>query len=238
GVIQLHSQNFEEIGERRQVFKPAVVTEQWCEELLKYVLRQEHSFLRDEIPADMRERLRQRIEWERTHGRGELPRAEPEQGLGAMLRIIGRKPAAPPELDTPPRAEPAGADVFEESAANRVAPSAAVRKLLKPRPSLMLHYAGGQCDLAHHDGALVIGRSPDCDVTVADKHVSKVHARIEFIDDHYVITDCSRNGTYLYSDNGSMHRLRAESARLDGSGRIALGTRPGANADHVIRFGA
>ncbi|MEQ8496019.1 MAG: FHA domain-containing protein, partial [Gammaproteobacteria bacterium] len=237
GVLQLHTQNFEEIGERRQVFNPAVVTEQWCDEMLKFVLRRDNRFLRDELPAEMRERLRQRIEWERTHGRSEPAADERSLGLGAMLRIIGRKPGAPPSLDTPRSEAAPGHDVPEESAANRVAPSDTVRKLLKARPPLVLECAGQRIDLARHSGACVIGRAQDCDLVVAEKHVSKVHARVEFVDGDYVIVDCSRNGTFVYFDDGTVHRLREESAALRGSGRIALGTRPSTDENNVIRFG-
>ena len=238
GALQLVSHNFEEIGERRQVFGPAVVTEPWCEELLKYVLRRDNTFLRDEIPQDMRERLRQRIEWERTHGRGATPRETSAFGIGAMLRIVGRKPDAPPPLEHAgqPDAEPR--EAVEESADNRVASSATIRKLLKPRPTLMLRHAARRFDLAHHDGPFIIGRSPDSDLHVAEKHVSKVHARIEVIDGSYVITDDSRNGTYVYFDDGRWQRLRGECAALTGSGRLSLGTRPTADEDNVIHFSA
>ena len=238
GALQLVSRNFEEIGERRQVFGPAVVTEPWCEELLKYVLRRENTFLRDEIPQDMRERLRQRIEWERTHGRGAEPRETSAFGIGAMLRIVGRKPGAPPPLEPDAESRAAAKQPVEESADNRVASSATIRKLLKPRPSLVLRHGARRFDLAHHDGPFVIGRSPDCDLPVTEKHVSKVHARIEAVEGSYVITDSSRNGTYVYFDDGRWQRLRGERATLAGSGRLSLGTRPTADEDNVIHFGA
>lgn len=45
---------------------------------------------------------------------------------------------------------------------------------------------------------VVIGRSPDCDITVADDRASRTHARVSPTDDGFVVTDLqSRNGTYL-----------------------------------------
>ena len=64
-ALQLFSRNFEELSERRQIFNPAQVTESWCEELIKYVLRQEHRFMMQEIAPDVREQLRRRLEWEK-----------------------------------------------------------------------------------------------------------------------------------------------------------------------------
>lgn len=65
GALQLFSRNFEELSERRQIFNPVQVTEPWCEELIKYVLRQEHRFMMQEIAPDVREQLRRRLEWEK-----------------------------------------------------------------------------------------------------------------------------------------------------------------------------
>lgn len=64
-AVQLVSRNFDEVIERRQFFNPADVTEQWCEELLKFVLRTPNSFLRHEVSTDVREQLRRRLEWEK-----------------------------------------------------------------------------------------------------------------------------------------------------------------------------
>ncbi|MCX6030880.1 MAG: FHA domain-containing protein [Chloroflexi bacterium] len=45
---------------------------------------------------------------------------------------------------------------------------------------------------------LTIGRSPDCDVVLDDRQVSRFHARILWCDDHYEIEDLdSKNGTHL-----------------------------------------
>ena len=47
-------------------------------------------------------------------------------------------------------------------------------------------------------GTLVIGRSPDCDITIDNPAISRKHATIKFEADHYVLTDLgSSNGTFL-----------------------------------------
>jgi predicted component of type VI protein secretion system len=43
-----------------------------------------------------------------------------------------------------------------------------------------------------------IGRSPECSIVLEDRQVSRIHARITWIDDHYEIEDlASKNGTHL-----------------------------------------
>ncbi len=46
--------------------------------------------------------------------------------------------------------------------------------------------------------SLTIGRSPDCDIVLDDRQVSRLHARIVWREDHYEIEDLgSKNGTHL-----------------------------------------
>lgn len=48
------------------------------------------------------------------------------------------------------------------------------------------------------DDSIRIGRAPDCDVIIDDDTVSKLHARIEWKNEHAVIEDLnSSNGTFL-----------------------------------------
>ncbi|MGD9601067.1 MAG: FHA domain-containing protein, partial [Gammaproteobacteria bacterium] len=84
GALQLYSRNFEEVADRRQFFSAASVTEQWCEELLKYVMRKPHSFLKEEVPAEIRAQLRRRIEWERLKEKG-----SPDAGDVPAISIKG-----------------------------------------------------------------------------------------------------------------------------------------------------
>jgi hypothetical protein len=45
---------------------------------------------------------------------------------------------------------------------------------------------------------IVIGRSPDCEIVLDDRQVSRLHARISWQGDHYEIEDLSsKNGTHL-----------------------------------------
>jgi len=47
-------------------------------------------------------------------------------------------------------------------------------------------------------GILTIGRSDDCDIILSDRHVSRHHARISWIDGRYFVEDLgSKNGTYV-----------------------------------------
>ena len=47
-------------------------------------------------------------------------------------------------------------------------------------------------------GMLTIGRGEDCDITLPDRHVSRYHTRISWVDGHYRVEDLgSKNGTHV-----------------------------------------
>lgn len=92
GALQLYSRNFDELTERRQIFNPANVTEQWCEELIKFVLRKEHRFMMQEVPSDVREQLRRRLEWEKQKGHGQDEEPDPGLVSSARLKRVFKRP--------------------------------------------------------------------------------------------------------------------------------------------------
>lgn len=84
GAVLLTVRNFEELGERRHAIRPKEITSRWLDELTRYVLRQPHRFLVKELPPDVRENLRRRLELEK--------RREQEAAAPAA------RPAVPPRL--------------------------------------------------------------------------------------------------------------------------------------------
>lgn len=84
-------------------------------------------------------------------------------------------------------------------------------------PCFRFRHAGRVLRVVCKDG-VVLGRAPDCDVVIADRSVSKHHARIGYIEEVTVCDIGSTNGTYL---NG--RRVDVETPLRRGD-RIALGT--------------
>jgi len=49
--------------------------------------------------------------------------------------------------------------------------------------------------------SITIGRDPECDIVIADRQVSRLHAKIHYIDSRIELEDAgSKNGTYLQGD--------------------------------------
>lgn len=91
--------------------------------------------------------------------------------------------------------------------------------------SLALSWLGNTRVFAAHDLPVVIGRIPDSGFVVKDQRVSRSHARIEFVNGAFVLTDLSSFGTWVrFTENPSAEvQLRRSECILHSTGEIALG---------------
>jgi len=93
--------------------------------------------------------------------------------------------------------------------------------------------------------ALQMGRDDSNDIVVVSLFASRLHARVQAREGHFVLTDLSTNGTFLLADEQSgaqsaaqaaeIH-LRREEAVLGGRGWIGLGKSAVKHGDHSVRF--
>ena len=88
---------------------------------------------------------------------------------------------------------------------------------------LRLMYRGAEVVVDVGRPSVSIGREAGNDVVVDARNASRVHARIEWRHDKFVLVDISTNGTFVASEDGSETRLRREELILDGDGSISFG---------------
>ncbi|MBK1680292.1 FHA domain-containing protein [Rhodocyclus tenuis] len=72
--------------------------------------------------------------------------------------------------------------------------------------------------------SLTIGRDAKCDLVVADRRASRVHARIERRDDRFVLIDQSTNGSFLHFRDEHEFFVRREEVTLRGAGIVSVAT--------------
>jgi adenylate cyclase len=84
--------------------------------------------------------------------------------------------------------------------------------------------------------AITLGRDAQCDVVIADKWASRLHARIERRRDKFALIDQSSNGTYVTFDGEPEILLHREELPLRGRGRISLGHPYDMNPDDTLSF--
>jgi len=83
---------------------------------------------------------------------------------------------------------------------------------------------------------VVIGRSRDCDLVVADKFASRQHLTIKLVQTHFYLFDHSINGTFVSLESGEeIHVLRREML-LDGAGQICVGRSRTESPREVVAF--
>src|SRR4051794_28324993 len=82
-----------------------------------------------------------------------------------------------------------------------------------------------QREICRHDltGKTIIGRAPDCDVSVHDILLSRRHCVLERVMDQWVIVDLgSKNGTFIDGTQITRHILNDNETVLIGRSRLAF----------------
>jgi adenylate cyclase len=91
------------------------------------------------------------------------------------------------------------------------------------KPRLETRLADGTLGLFALGKRTVLGRQPDCDLRLQDREVSKVHCRIEVVDDYLVIRDqSSANGTFINGRRIKQLRLRDGDELAVGKSRFTV----------------
>jgi class 3 adenylate cyclase len=83
---------------------------------------------------------------------------------------------------------------------------------------------------------LHMGRGPENEFVIPDPLASRVHARIEFRRDRFLLIDQSLNGTYVQMQGAAEMILRRDEIVLDSSGLISLGKSTAAQQQLCVRF--
>jgi class 3 adenylate cyclase len=89
---------------------------------------------------------------------------------------------------------------------------------------LRLVYCGHELAIDAGCAQVSIGRDAGNEVVVDAPNASRVHARIEWRRDKFVLIDVSTNGTFVGFEDGRETALRHEELILDGQGSISLGS--------------
>jgi class 3 adenylate cyclase len=82
----------------------------------------------------------------------------------------------------------------------------------------------------------VIGRSEDSDLIVRGNLISRLHARVEFHRNRFMLTDQSTNGTFVQAEGQEEAFVRRDSIQLKGTGMIGLGRVPETDSPQTIHF--
>ncbi|MFC3109287.1 adenylate/guanylate cyclase domain-containing protein [Undibacterium arcticum] len=101
-----------------------------------------------------------------------------------------------------------------------------------------LHLTHGAQNLVldHAGASIVLGRDASCQIVIADRKASRLHARIERRRDKFFLVDQSTNGTFISFAGEAEIGLRREEVMLRGQGRIVFGHSLGESGDETVEF--
>lgn len=73
-----------------------------------------------------------------------------------------------------------------------------------------------------NDMPIVIGRDAGANVCFPQSSTSRIHARIQWHGTHFLLSDCSTNGSFLRTEDEQVRFIRREGVRLWGEGSICF----------------
>lgn len=114
----------------------------------------------------------------------------------------------------------------------------AMQRVVQSKPNntwLVATFGNKTIELGRDRRVLNMGRGTENDVVVSDQIASRVHARIEWRHNRFVLVDQSLNGTYLRTQGAVEVMLRRNEIALVGSGLISLG-KSDAGQNRCVRF--
>jgi class 3 adenylate cyclase len=114
-----------------------------------------------------------------------------------------------------------------------------VRALDLPlRPPRRLRLRTGDSDVLvdNQTRSVTIGRDKANRLVVEGTLISRLHARIDFHLNSFVLVDQSTNGTFVQTAGGEESFVRRDSVQIKGEGMIGLGRLPEQDSPQTIRF--
>lgn len=101
---------------------------------------------------------------------------------------------------------------------------------------LQLTHGARHLVLDHTGSELKLGRDASCQIALADRKASRIHARIERRRDKFFLVDQSTNGTFVTFAGEAEIVLRREEVMLRGKGSIVFGHSAAESSEETIEF--
>ncbi len=111
-----------------------------------------------------------------------------------------------------------------------------IREKQKPQ-RLRLRFQGQELVMTDGRVNITLGRAEENDIVIKGNLISRLHARIEFNRNKFLLIDQSTNGTFVLNQAGEESFVRRDSLQLKGEGLIGLGRTPeGIGPGQALQF--
>ncbi len=101
---------------------------------------------------------------------------------------------------------------------------------------LRLRYQGLEIVVDGAHANISLGRAEENNLVVKGNLISRLHARVEFNRNKFMLIDQSTNGTFVVGKDGEEAFVRRDTMQIRGEGLIGLGKAPDSNSSQVIRY--
>lgn len=101
---------------------------------------------------------------------------------------------------------------------------------------LVLTWGAHEVEVTERHPSLTVGREETNGMVIKSDKVSRLHARIEYRNGHYALTDQSGNGTFVADSAGKTYKVNKETYVLLGTGTISFGIDPGKDRSQLVKY--
>jgi class 3 adenylate cyclase len=101
---------------------------------------------------------------------------------------------------------------------------------------LRLRYQGQEVLVEASKATVTMGRAEENDLVIKGTLISRMHARVEFNRNKFMLVDQSTNGSFVVGKDGEEAFVRRDSMQIRGEGLIGLGKAPDSHSSQVIRY--
>lgn len=128
--------------------------------------------------------------------------------------------------------------LWQKEDATSMLPAIALGNAVKQRVArrLRVRFQGQELLVDDNRGNISIGRAEENDIIVKGNLISRLHARIEFNRNKFLLIDQSTNGTFVTTKEGEEAFVRRDSMQLKGEGLIGFGRVPEANSTLTVKY--
>ena len=125
--------------------------------------------------------------------------------------------------------------VWEEADVTRIAGKTWIPEAALPQ-HLTISYGAREIELDDRHPSMTVGRGDQNELVIKDAVVSRLHARIDYRNHRFTLTDQSTNGSYVIDAAGNPRLVRHDSQPLSGAGLLCFGRKPVPGEPGLVRY--
>jgi len=126
--------------------------------------------------------------------------------------------------------------IWQEADVTRIAGKTWVLPQAGQPEQLILHVGAREIELNKTHPSVTAGRGEQNDLVFKDEMVSRLHARIDYRNQRFALTDQSVNGTWVAEGAGPARLVRHDTQVLSGAGTISFGHAPQPGEPGQVRY--